>query len=43
VRAAAEVGMVGVHHRSYDETATELETLFGFPLRAADATRRTAG
>jgi epoxide hydrolase-like predicted phosphatase len=43
VRAAAAVGMVGVHHRSYDETATKLETLFGLPLRAADATRRKAG
>jgi epoxide hydrolase-like predicted phosphatase len=33
VRAAVELGFVGVHHRSYDETATELEALFGLPLR----------
>jgi epoxide hydrolase-like predicted phosphatase len=43
VRAAVEVGMVGVHHRSYHETAAELEALFGLPLRADDASRRTAG
>jgi hypothetical protein len=28
-----EFGLVGVHHRSYDETATELEAIFGIPLR----------
>ena len=33
VRAAATLGMVGVHHTSYDETARELEVLFGVPLR----------
>lgn len=33
VRAAVELGLVGVHHRSYDETVTELEALFGIPLR----------
>lgn len=33
VRAAAELGLVGVLHSSYDETATELESLFGIPLR----------
>jgi epoxide hydrolase-like predicted phosphatase len=33
VRAAAELGMVGVHHRSYDETVTELEALTGRSLR----------
>jgi len=33
VHAAAEVGMVGVHHTSYDSTADELEALFGIPLR----------
>lgn len=32
VRAAAAAGMVGVLHRSYDETRFELETLFGVPL-----------
>ena len=34
VAAAVELGFVGVRHRSYDETATELEALFGLPLRA---------
>lgn len=33
VHAAAEFGLVGVHHRSYDETAAELEAIFGIPLR----------
>jgi putative hydrolase of the HAD superfamily len=33
VEAAAAVGMVGVHHTSYDQTVTELEALFGIPLR----------
>ncbi|HSR25543.1 MAG TPA: HAD-IA family hydrolase, partial [Candidatus Eisenbacteria bacterium] len=33
VRAAVDLGLVGVHHRSYDETVTELEALFGIPLR----------
>jgi putative hydrolase of the HAD superfamily len=33
VRAAAELGMVGVHHRSYDETVAELEVLTGRTLR----------
>lgn len=33
VMAAADLGLVGVHHTSYDETATELEALFGIPLR----------
>jgi epoxide hydrolase-like predicted phosphatase len=33
VLAAAELGLVGVHHTSYDETASELEALFGVPLR----------
>jgi epoxide hydrolase-like predicted phosphatase len=32
VHAAADVGLVGVLHTSYDETAAELETLFGIPL-----------
>jgi putative hydrolase of the HAD superfamily len=32
VRAAAALGLVGVHHRSYAETAAELEALFGLPL-----------
>jgi HAD superfamily hydrolase (TIGR01509 family) len=34
VHAAVEFGLVGVHHTSYDETATELEAIFGIPLRA---------
>jgi epoxide hydrolase-like predicted phosphatase len=33
VTAAVDLGMVGVHHTSYDETATELEALFGLALR----------
>jgi epoxide hydrolase-like predicted phosphatase len=33
VRAAVALGMVGVHHTSYDATAAELEVLFGLPLR----------
>lgn len=33
VTAAVAVGMVGVVHRSYEETLTELEVLFGVPLR----------
>lgn len=32
VRAAAQVGMVGVHHRSYDETVQELADLLGSDL-----------
>lgn len=33
VRAAAEAGLIGVHHTSYDTTVTELEVLFGLHLR----------
>jgi putative hydrolase of the HAD superfamily len=33
VRAAVELGMVAVRHRSYEETVTELEALFGIALR----------
>ncbi len=33
VQAAVELGMVGVRHRSYDETVAELEALFGIALR----------
>jgi HAD superfamily hydrolase (TIGR01509 family) len=33
VRAAAALGMVGVHHRTYDETVAELEALTGRSLR----------
>ncbi len=33
VRAAVDLGMVGVHHVSYDATAPELEVLFGRRLR----------
>jgi epoxide hydrolase-like predicted phosphatase len=32
IRAAAAVGIVGVHHRCYEETAAELEVLFQVPL-----------
>ena len=32
VRAAAAVGMIGVHHRSYAQTLLELEALFGIEL-----------
>ena len=32
VRGAAAVGMVGVLHRTYDETVAELETLLGISL-----------
>ena len=33
VTAAAGLGFVGVHHVTYDQTAVELEALFGVPLR----------
>jgi epoxide hydrolase-like predicted phosphatase len=33
VTAAEALGLVGVHHTSYDETAVALERLFGVPLR----------
>ncbi len=33
VDAAAALGLVTVHHRSYEETAGALEVLFGLPLR----------
>ncbi|HEX7187990.1 MAG TPA: HAD family phosphatase [Actinomycetes bacterium] len=33
VRAAEEIGLVGVHHTSYGSTAAELEELFGVHLR----------
>jgi putative hydrolase of the HAD superfamily len=33
VQAAVGFGLVGVHHTSYDETAAELEAIFGIPLR----------
>jgi epoxide hydrolase-like predicted phosphatase len=32
VRGAVEVGMVGVHHVTAEQTVTELEALFGVPL-----------
>ena len=32
IRAAADVGLLGVHHRSYEQTARQLEALFGVPL-----------
>jgi epoxide hydrolase-like predicted phosphatase len=32
VDAAVALGMVGVHHRSYDESLLELETVFGITL-----------
>ena len=34
VRAAAALGIIGVHHRSYPETIVELEALFEVDLRA---------
>lgn len=37
VTAAVGVGMVGVVHRSYDETADELEAIFSLPLRGGAA------
>ena len=37
-RAAPALGLVGVHHTSYDETAAELEVLFGL-RRCADVAR----
>lgn len=33
IRGAAAVGIVGVHHRSYEETLMELEALFGLDLQ----------
>ncbi len=33
VRAARDLGLVAVHHTSYDDTAAELERLFGVRLR----------
>ncbi|MGH8893838.1 MAG: HAD family hydrolase [Actinomycetes bacterium] len=33
ISAAETLGIVGVHHTSYDATATELERLFGLHLR----------
>lgn len=33
ISAAVGVGMVGVLHRTYDDTVEELEVLFGVPLR----------
>ena len=32
VDAAVALGLVGIHHTTYDATATELERLFGIPL-----------
>jgi epoxide hydrolase-like predicted phosphatase len=34
VTGAIDVGMVGVHHTSYEATALELEALFGITLRS---------
>ena len=33
IKAAAELGIVGVLHTDYDKTAVELEALLGIPLR----------
>lgn len=33
VDAAVGLGMIGVHHVDYDQTANELELIFGVPLR----------
>jgi len=32
IEAAVALGMVGVHHRTYEQTLLELEALFGIPL-----------
>jgi len=32
IDAAVALGMVGVHHRTYEQTLLELEALFGIPL-----------
>ena len=32
VRAAVDLGLVGVHHTSYEQTAVELEAIFGVQL-----------
>lgn len=32
ISAAVALGFIGVHHTSYDESARELEALFGIPL-----------
>jgi putative hydrolase of the HAD superfamily len=32
VQAAVELGMIGIHHTSYDDTAMELEAIFELPL-----------
>jgi putative hydrolase of the HAD superfamily len=32
ITAAADLGLVGVRHVTYEETLTELETLFGIDL-----------
>lgn len=34
VRAAVALGMIGVHHVSYQQTLDELEAIFGVPLTA---------
>jgi hypothetical protein len=34
VRAAAAMGLITIHHRSFDETLMELEALFGVELGA---------
>jgi epoxide hydrolase-like predicted phosphatase len=34
VRAAVELGMIGVHHVSYQQTVEELEAIFGMTLTA---------
>jgi HAD superfamily hydrolase (TIGR01509 family) len=33
IEAARALGLVAVHHTAYDDTAAELERLFGLPLR----------
>lgn len=39
VHGAVEVGLIGVHHRSFAETVLELEALFGLDLRSVVAGR----
>lgn len=33
IDAAVALGIVGIHHQNYEETASELDALFGFPLK----------
>ncbi len=35
VAAAVEIGFIGIHHQSYEQTVAELDVLFGIPLGGA--------